>query len=87
MRPVGGVSAVDSLRSSCQAGVLGNVEEPFEGPIHHRIDAPRLESFFHYQMIQAAIVFHRVSGSIFAGAHYPYHSEPMSIPRSLWIPI
>ena len=22
-----------------------------------------------------------------AGAHYPYHSEPMSIPRSLWIPI
>ena len=26
----------------------------------HRIDVPRLESFIHYQMIQAAIVFHRV---------------------------
>ena len=60
MRPVGGVSAVGSLRSSRQAGVFGDVEEAFEGPIHHRIDAPRLESFFHYQMIQAAIVFHRV---------------------------
>ncbi len=35
-------------------------EEPFEGPIHHRIDVPRLESFIHYQMIQTAIVFHRV---------------------------
>lgn len=31
-------------------------EELFEGPTHHRVDVPRLES----QMIQAAIVFHRV---------------------------
>ena len=35
-------------------------EEQFEGPIHHRIDVPRLDSFIHCQMIQAAIVFHRV---------------------------
>ena len=28
-----------------------------------------------------------VSGSILAGARYPYHSEPMSILRSLWTPI
>ena len=60
MRPVGGGTAGGSLRSSRQAGVFGNVEEPFEGPIHYRIDVPRLESFFHYQMIQIAIVFHRV---------------------------
>lgn len=60
MRPVGGVSAGGSLRSSCQAGVFGDVEELFEGPTHHRVDVPRLESFFHYQMIQIAIVFHRV---------------------------
>ena len=59
MRPGGGGAAGGSLRSSCQAGVFGNVEEPFEGPIHHRIDVPRLESFIHYQMTQAAIVFHR----------------------------
>ena len=52
-------AAGGSLRSSRQAGVLGNVEEQFEGPIHHRIDVPRLDSFIHYQMIQAAIVFHR----------------------------
>ena len=83
MRPVGGGAAGGSLRSSCQAGVFGDVEEAFEGPIHHRIDVPRLESFIHYQMILAAIVFHRVSGSILAGARYPYHSEPMSIRRSL----
>ncbi len=66
MRPVGGVSAVGSLRSSRQAGVFGDVEEAFEGPIHHRIDAPRLESFFHYQMIQAAIVFHRVCLNLYS---------------------
>ena len=30
MRPVSGGTAVGSLRSSCQAGVFGNVEEPFE---------------------------------------------------------
>ena len=60
MRPVSGGTAGGSLRSSCQSGVFGDVEEQFEGPIHHRIDAPRLESFFHYQMIQAAIVFNRV---------------------------
>ena len=60
MRPVSGGTAVGSLRSSCQAVVLGNVEEQFEGPIHHRIDVPRLDSFIHYQMIQKAIVFHRV---------------------------
>lgn len=35
-------------------------EELFEGPTHHRVDVPRIESFFHYQMIQTAIVFHRV---------------------------
>ena len=58
--PVGGVSAVGSLRSSCQARVLSDVEEVFEGPIHHRIDVPRLDLFIHYQMIQTAIVFHRV---------------------------
>ena len=28
-----------------------------------------------------------VSGSILAGARYLYHSEPMSIRRSLWTPI
>ena len=60
MRPVSGGTAGGSLRSSCQAVVLGNVEELFEGPIHHRIDAPRLDSFIHYQMILATIVFHRV---------------------------
>ena len=60
MRPVSGGPAVGSLRSSCQSGVFGDVEEAFEGPIHHRIDVPRLDSFIHYQMIQAAIVFHRV---------------------------
>ena len=53
-------AAGGSLRSSRQAGVFGNVEEQFEGPIHHRIDAPRLDSFIHYQMILATIVFHRV---------------------------
>ena len=60
MRPVGGGAAGGSLRSSRQARVLSDVEEVFEGPIHHRIDVPRLDSFIHYQMIQAAIVFHRV---------------------------
>ena len=60
MRPVSGGTAGGSLRSSRQAGVLGDVEEAFEEPIHHRIDVPRLESFIHYQMIQTAIVFHRV---------------------------
>ena len=60
MRPVSGGAAVGSLRSSCQAGVFGDVEEAFEGPTHHRVDVPRLDSFIHYQMIQAAIVFHRV---------------------------
>ena len=25
------------------------------------------------------------TGSILAGARYPYHSEPMSIFRSLWV--
>ena len=60
MRPVSGGAAGGSLRSFCQAGVFGNVEEQFEGPIHHRIDVPRLDSFIHYQMIQAAIVFNRV---------------------------
>ena len=60
MRPVGGGTAGGSLRSSRQAGVLGDVEEAFEGPSHHRIDVPHLESFIHYQMIQTAIVFHRV---------------------------
>jgi len=66
MRPVSGGTAGGSLRSSRQAGVFGNVEELFEGPIHHRIDAPRLESFFHYQMIQAAIVFHRVCQDLYS---------------------
>lgn len=60
MRLGGGGAAGGSLRSSRQAGVFGNVEELFEGPTHHRVDVPRLESFIHYQMIQAAIVFHRV---------------------------
>ena len=60
MRPVGGGAAGGSLRSSRQAGVFGDVEEAFEGPTHHRIDVPRLESFIHYQMTQAAVVFHRV---------------------------
>ena len=60
MRPVGGGAAGGSLRSSRQARVLSDVEEVFEGPIHHRIDVPRLDSFIHYQMIQAAIVFLRV---------------------------
>ena len=75
MRPVSGGTAVGSLRSSRQAGVLGNVEEQFEGPIHHRIDVPRLDSFIHYQMIQAAIVFHRVCLD-------PYSPEP-AIPTIL----
>ena len=66
MRPVSGGTAGGSLRSSRQAGVLGNVEEQFEGPIHHRIDVPRLESFFHYQMIQAAIVFHRLCLNLYS---------------------
>ena len=66
MRPVGGGAAGGSLRSSRQAGVLGNVEEPFEGPIHHRIDVPRLDSFIHYQMIQTAIVFHRVCLNLYS---------------------
>ena len=66
MRPVSGGTAVGSLRSSRQAGVFGNVEEQFEGPIHHRIDVPRLDSFIHYQMIQAAIVFHRVCLNLYS---------------------
>ena len=66
MRPVGGGTAVGSLRSSCKAGVFGNVEEPFEGPIHHQIAVPRLDSFIHYQMIQAAIVFHRVCLNLYS---------------------
>lgn len=65
-RPGGGGTAGGSLRSSCQADVFGDIEEPFEGPIHHRIDAPRLESFFHYQMIQTAIVFHRVCLNLYS---------------------
>ena len=60
MRPGCGGTAVGSLRSSRQAAVFGNVEELFEGPIHHRINVPRLDFFIHYQMIQKAIVFHRV---------------------------
>ena len=59
MRPVSGGAAGGLLRSSRQAAVFGNAEEQFEGPIHHRIDVPRLDSFIHYQMTQAAIVFHR----------------------------
>lgn len=66
MRPVGGGAAGGSLRSFCQAGVFGNIEELFEGPIHHRIDVPRLESFIHYQMIQTAIVFHRVCLNLYS---------------------
>ena len=60
MRPVSGGPAGGSLRSSRQSGVFGDVEEAFEGPIYHRIDVPRLDSLIHYQMIQTAIVFHRV---------------------------
>ena len=49
-----------SFASLILSGCLfGDVEEAFEEPIHHRIDVPRLESFIHYQMTQAAIVFHR----------------------------
>ena len=75
MRPGGVGAAGGSLRSSRQAGVFGNVEEQFEEPIPHRIDVPRLESFFHYQMIQAAIVFHRVCLDL-------YSPEP-AIPTTL----
>ena len=75
MRPVGGGTAGGSLRSSRQARVLSDVEEVFEGPIHHRIDVPRLDSFIHYQMIQAAIVFHRVCLDL-------YSPEP-AIPTTL----
>ena len=66
MRPVSGGTAGGSLRSSRQAGVFGNVEELFEGPIHHQIDVPRLDSFIHYQMIQKAIVFHRVCLNLYS---------------------
>lgn len=66
MRPGGGGTAGGSLRSSRQAGVFGNVEEQFEEPIPHRIDVPRLDSFIHYQMIQAAIVFHRVCLNLYS---------------------
>ena len=45
MRPVSGGTAGGSLRSFCQAGVFGDVEEAFEEPIHHRIDVPRLDPF------------------------------------------
>ena len=68
MRPVSGGTAGGSLRSSRQAGVFGNVEEQFEGPIHHRIDVPRLYSFIQYQMIQTAIVFHRVCLDLYSPA-------------------
>ena len=66
MRPVSGGTAGGSLRSSCQSGVFGDVEEAFEGPIHHRIDVPRLDSFIHYQMIQTAIVFQRVCLNLYS---------------------
>ena len=74
LRPCGGGAAGGPLRPSRQAGVLGNVEEQFEGPIHHRIDVPRLDSFIHYQMIQAAIVFHRVCVWIYT------RQSPLSLP-------
>ena len=66
MRPVSGGTAGGSLRSSRQAGVFGDVEEPFEGPINHRIDVHRLDFFIHYQMIQKAIVFHRVCLNLYS---------------------
>ena len=74
MRPGGGGTAGGSLRSSRQAGVFGDVEEAFEGPIHHRIDVPRLDFFIHYQLIQAAIVFHRVCVWIYT------RQSPLSLP-------
>ena len=66
MRPVSGGAAGGLLRSSRQAAVFGNAEEQFEGPIHHRIDVPRLDFFIHYQMIQTAIVFHRVCLNLYS---------------------
>ena len=90
MRPVSGGAAVGSLRSSCQAGVFGDVEEAFEGPTHHRVDVPRLDSFIHYRFFHplsndsgSDSISSCVSGSILAGASYLYHSEPMSILISL----